>query len=312
MRMALLKMVMILIMVAVVGLPNGVVVVRDGSEVDRKERGTVGYVDDGEVMEGERGHDWEIETVDYTGGGKSNLIEVDSFNQPHIIYYTTQDTGYKYARFDDEQWHYEYVNLDGDIETNVRMALDSNNRVHIGYRDDDTEILKYAYHDGKRWKAEIVDSHVQIALLSIAIDDQDRPHISYHDTTNYYLKYAYYDGATWQIETVDSERRTGFWPEIALDHDGGVHICYAEYDWPDILMKYAYFDGDQWHIETVDPDHSGGFSLAVDTHNKPHICYSEDDYNVLKYMYFNGTRWINETVATGDKVGSSASISLDT
>ena len=68
MRRLLLKTVMILVMAAVVGLPNGVVMVRDGSEVDGGGMVTVGYVDEGEVVvERERGHEWEIETVDYIG-----------------------------------------------------------------------------------------------------------------------------------------------------------------------------------------------------------------------------------------------------
>ena len=311
MRRSLLKTVMLLVMVAVVGLPNGVVVIRDGSWVNERERGTVGYVGEREVVEEERGHEWEIDTVDSTGGGETSDIAVDSNNRPHMIYFTNEVNGLKYAHYDGEQWRFEYVNPDNDIEANAQIALDSNNRPHICYHDQDTTNLKYVYYDGINWNPEMIDSDVTCGATSIVVDEQDNPHICYQDNTHDTVKYAHYNGATWNKETVDSDGNVGAFPSIAIDYEGGVHICYSEYAPPDYPLKYAYNDGNQWRIETVDLKDSMSSSIDVDNNNRPHISYYDESNFVLKYTYYDGNQWNIETVDNEPGVGRYTSISLD-
>jgi len=310
MERSLMKTVMILVMAAVVGLPNVVVVVKDGSRMDGRERGTIGYMDDGDVAEGERGNDWRIETVDYAGMMGNTNIAVDSFNLPHLIYFENYDAGLKYAHHDGKEWHYDYVNPNTDTEFNAHMSLDSNNRPHISYRDYDTNKLKYVHYDGIQWNEEIVDYHAQCMRSSITIDGQDRPHICYQDFSTKDLRYAFYDGAAWHIETVDSDASVGDGSEIAIDNDGGVHICYAEYNPPNNPLKYAYFNGVQWRNETLHPNPRATTSLAVDAANRPHLSYLVDDNNVFIHTYHDGNHWKNETVENEVLLGFNT-ISID-
>jgi len=310
-RRALTVFMTILITVAVIGLPNGMVVIRDGSWVDGKVQGTVGYVDDGVVVEGKRGHEWEIETVDSSGDIGFEYIDmaIDTYNRPHILFYCNTNIGEKYAFHDGERWHSEVVNPNGDVCTIGSIALDTNNRPHVTYKDYSTTNLKYTHYDGNQWHTEIVDNSVSVGVTSIVLDNQNCPHISYIDDTNEDLKYAYFDGTTWHTETVDSNEDAAEYPSIGLDNNGRVHICYSSGVWPKYNLKYAYFNGNQWNIETVDPSHGWYPSIAIDSNNLPHIGYYDCINDVLRYAYHDGNLWITETALSG--VYGGISIALD-
>ena len=95
---------------------------------------------------------------------------------------------------------------------------------------------------------------------------------------------------------------------LALDSQGHPHLAYGgDY------LYYAYYDGTNWHTETVDDSPGAGWyaSLALDSHDLPHIAYYDSTNENLKYAYFDGTTWHIETVDSQRSVGYYASLALD-
>jgi len=52
-------------------------------------------------------------------------------------------------------------------------------------------------------------------------------------------------------------------------------------------------------------------SIAIDSHNNPHISYWDVDKSDLKYAYWNGEEWITETVDSAGSVGIPTAMVLD-
>ncbi len=69
---------------------------------------------------------------------------------------------------------------------------------------------------------------------AIAVDTQDNPHIVYGGDRLYY---AYYDGNKWRYNIVDASPGHKYYPSIALDTSGNVHISYLDHANDD--LKYA-------------------------------------------------------------------------
>jgi len=69
---------------------------------------------------------------------------------------------------------------------------------------------------------------------------------------------------------------------------------------------------ESWSIETL--DQIGGMgqspSIALDSKNRPHICFFDPTYHELKYGYLDGDIWYIDTVDNDSR--GSASIVLDT
>ncbi|MCK4444711.1 MAG: fibronectin type III domain-containing protein, partial [Thermoplasmata archaeon] len=77
-------------------------------------------------------------------------------------------------------------------------------------------------------------------------------------------------------------------------------------------LRYARWTGSAWNIETVDSlgivgDHS---SLALDSHDLPHIGYYDGTNDDLRYAKWNGSAWSIETVDSVGRVGRFASLAM--
>ncbi|MCK5292432.1 MAG: hypothetical protein KAR39_10510 [Thermoplasmata archaeon] len=209
----------------------------------------------------------------------------------------------------------------GRIRGDISVALDSHDLPHISYCDEvlsdphDAD-LKYARWVGSNWSIETVDSDGNVGLdNSIALDSHDYPHIAYFDDTNDDLKYAWWNGSVWNNETVDSAGHVGRYASVALDNQDHPHVSYqaqiqvggvAHYD-----LRHAWWNGSAWNIETVDTYIRGYTSIALDSHDYPHISYHDDVNFNLKYARWNGSTWSIETVDPLRLVGSMSSLALD-
>lgn len=169
------------------------------------------------------GSAWNIETVDtYTRLDSS--IALDSYDFPHISYYSPVDNDVKYARWTGSTWSIEIV--DSPVGDTSSLALDSHDFPHIGYNDGSSDDLKYARWNGSAWGIETVDSIGRVGqFVSIALDSHDHPHMSYLGGVAG-LKYTSWNGTAWNFEIVDS---IGAWAStsIAVDSHDCPHISYS-------------------------------------------------------------------------------------
>jgi len=95
---------------------------------------------------------------------------------------------------------------------------------------------------------------------------------------------------TWRTEDVDVQ---GKFTSLTTDRESNVHLSYSDGH----AIKYAFRPtgpNSKWFNMIID----GGdtyTSIAVDSQNHPHICYTA---RVLRYAQYDGSKWNAQTIAT--------------
>ncbi len=141
-------------------------------------------------------------------------------------------------------------------------------------------------------------------------------HIAYYDQTSgsEELRYVGFDGYSWHASVVDGNRYAGYYPSIALDHEGRPHISY--WDGGRTHLKQAYFENNRWNIEEVDTSGNVGefSSVAIDWNDNPSISYYDYSNKALKYAKYDGSSWNTGFAHSGGSsdVGKYTSLALDT
>ncbi len=245
------------------------------------------------------------ETIDNNFDNKSLSVIYNKNlkNFPYIAFAYGGTAGLYYAVFDTSisTWNKKAVknskSINGEIGSDISLAIDVSGSPHISYSDPDKRILKYAYYNTD-WIVETLDSSIDVGRYScIQLENNQYPHIAYYDDINGALKYIYSNGAGWKRETIDiaDKKMAGLYISFKIDKENKRHICY--YDATDDNLKYAYYNGETWKIETVDSAGITGLyaNLSLDKYNKPCICYYGNGN--LKYAYKNDeNNWSVETV----------------
>jgi hypothetical protein len=267
---------------------------------------------------------WEQQTIGLIGTllepGNRNL-KLDSDGQPHIAF---GGSNLYHGFFDGSVWQFELVDPAPFTGKFASLAIDGNDNIHISYYDDDEQggngNLKHAFYNrvADTWTIEVVDSSAPKVgkFTSLTLDSNGRPHIAYMDETYDTLKYAYKSGNTWVREVVDDDGNVGAYPSIALNSSNVPSISYYDFT-PDntgMNLRYAVRLGtNNWHTETVIASGKNGLftSLAIDSSNRPHIAYFNDDNDDLKYTYKSGGTWYFSTVDTVNSVGWYITMLLD-
>jgi hypothetical protein len=118
----------------------------------------------------------------------------------------------------------------------------------------------------------------------------------------------------WTVETVQhgidiSEGR----PSIAVDEDGGVHICFHDTNASALMYAFRSIIG-EWHIEVIDNDSRVGKhnSIAIDSDGIVHIVYLDYEFQDLKYAWkgLEGT-WTTATIDSKNMTGKYPTIRID-
>src|SRR5215472_13875591 len=95
------------------------------------------------------------------------------------------------------------------------------------------------------------------------------------------------NGAEWEVETLDPTG--GMYSSMQFDVYGNAHVAYLDPSRHE--LRYAFWDHGLKNWFTTDVDQSGGFcSLALDSHQRPHISY-HDFAGKLKHASWNGASW---------------------
>jgi hypothetical protein len=97
---------------------------------------------------------------------------------------------------------------------------------------------------------------------------------------------------TWTSEMVDPDG--GTFNSLAIDTDGNAHIGYLSPEGGGTKYGFRSVSGGRWFTMVVDKN-NGFVSLALDSHQRPHLCYTP--YGILKYASFENSKWQIQEVA---------------
>jgi hypothetical protein len=116
------------------------------------------------------------------------------------------------------------------------------------------------------------------------------------------------NAADWDVSVVDP--LAGMFSSMQFDVYGNAHVSYL---YPiEHQLRYAFWDHilNKWF--TTNLDRSGGFSsLALDSHQHPHISY-HDYAGGLMYAHWNGVSWQKQAIPIAAKdISFYTSIALD-
>lgn len=235
---------------------------------------------------------WGYQTL--TSGGVFNDIAIDSNNKIHISHYIGAFTKVVYITNASSSWQTSEVETLA-ITANTSIDVDSNQKAYVSYYDG-TNSLRYATNVSGSWQAETLDTGGVGESPSIAVDSNNKVHISYYDAGVHALSYITNISGSWVESTVDTTVSagglTGQYSHIALDKNNKVHISYREF-YPTYSIKYATNVSGSWEKNMIAQGSSGNIngpsnSIAVDSHNRAHICYQNSSNGDLKYLYTPG------------------------
>jgi hypothetical protein len=117
---------------------------------------------------------WELQNL---ADGRSSSLALDSFGNPHIVYYCEDTQELKYSYYDGSDWKTYATSVLAD---SPHIALDAFNLPHISLGAyTGAECLIYAYFDGINLNAQTLDCSNAGFHTSIALDQLGLPHISY-------------------------------------------------------------------------------------------------------------------------------------
>ncbi len=273
---------------------------------------------------------WVVEAVEDVNDAFNNFsqraLAIDQSGRPHVAY---GGTHLHHAYFDGVQWQLEEIDRSpgvggqgaggGAMGVWATTAIDGNNRVHIFYVDK-FEHLKYATNAGGTWVTASLDSTLGGGRnTSIALDALGKIHMSYFvvtgshpDSTWGNIEYATNKSGVWVTTTVDSDVMEGFYPSLALDGDGKVHISYGAAS----LLKYATNASGSWVSTTADHVPNSNIfytSIATDSSGRAHVSYAVYGVNTeIRYATNTSGSWVAVRADPGDAgENSPSSIAVD-
>lgn len=200
------------------------------------------------------------------------------------------------------------------------MDMDFVGYAHVSHVlcDGEDLVLAYSTNSSGRWETEFIATDVDRNCLGTAIVAQSHTavHIVYgrksQQDSDYVFQLVHITNASgeWQSDIIDEAVEANFQeylggaggrfagrPSLAMDTDGNLHLSYCD----DYCLKYARTVRDGWSLATlVRRRWAAQFhALALDSGNRPHICYSQSDE--IRHLYKTGVGpwggvWVSELV----------------
>ena len=138
---------------------------------------------------------------------------------------------------------------------------------------------------------------------SLVLTQDGSPYAAYFDDANDDLKVASYQEETWspQSETASSKESDGWYPSLAVDSQGSLHISFFSQSKQQIIYGRRSGAG-AWKYEVAARKVSAlDTSLAVGTDQAPHIVYFDEASNQVRYLVRGADGWAASTIGEGDK-----------
>jgi len=211
-------------------------------------------------------------------------------------------------------WQLDTVDTNG---AKPSLAVDADGVPHIAYLlEAQPGFVKYAVPNNDGWDISTISTGYFYGPLDIQVGSDGVPQISYHDHDNEDAAYAVLVDGQWRVETIKHAGHDGWDNNLAIDSSGRPHIVSID---PSQFgsksgVEYATFDGQSWNVEEVGsgplPYEFGSF-IALDSQDRPHVVWFDDDGKDLKYATKDGTGWVVSTVETQGDVGRYASLAID-
>jgi len=176
--------------------------------------------------------------------------------------------------------------------------------------------LKVAVLNGGAWDVSTVTTGYLYGPLDIALDSDGTPQIVWHNHDNEDGSYGRLENGEWVNTDIRSSGHDGWDINVALDSSGSPHVLSvdpAQFGSQNGL-EYATLDGETWTVETVGTGplpYEFGNSIAIDSQDRPHIVWFDDQGKDLKYAIRDSGGWTISIVDSAGDVGRYPSLALD-
>ncbi len=247
---------------------------------------------------------WNISQVDGTGSVFTHLpvsIALNSSESIYIGYSAIEDDNrsIRMAEGGPSSWNITEISSGGTFGTFTgTMCLDSQGYAHfcVGITVGFTTMLAHSTNKGGSWSTEIIDGTNDTYYACITVDSADYVHILFTNATKWSLHYATNAGGAWTTQLVDASGRYG---AAAFDSLGTLYAVYTVED----CLKLAWLSGGLWSNYTVDSVSIGSMSsmwpsIAIDSGNDIHLCYSVGTLESVSLMYAHrsGLEWTKTSI----------------
>ena len=191
-------------------------------------------------------------------------------------------------------WEIDYVA--DSVFDNFSSVLDSNGYAHVLFTWSGTfNEIYYANNTSGNWEYEHLRmwSNYGMSLGHLVVDAEDHLYAAcfWYDYIPEYVSWLTYVELTDPWGTLAVSNLTA----IGVDSYGDLHIAGGYGDDSYGPLAYGKWNGSTWDITVVDPAVDifgwGDTYIALDSSDRPHICYESNTDHDLKYAYWDDSAW---------------------
>ncbi len=256
---------------------------------------------------------WRVESVG-AGGGRDASMSVDENGTVHVARISTYTLFYS-ARPASGGWTTETVQSDIDFH-GVGIGLMPDGTPSIGWNGNNDRVT-YAERINSSWQIAAGMDIGQIGGFAMAMDGTGTPHFTwtYMQTYPRRMWYATYDG-TWHYDNPFPQSAGMSWySSIAVDSQNRPFIAFYREGTNDLYFLSNTLG--VWTSEVVASagDVGAGVSLAIDSHDVPHLAYWDGSNNAVMHGWRDASGWNLEQVSAHARypsiaVGADGSVHL--
>jgi len=182
------------------------------------------------------------------------------------------------------------------------IAVGASGTPYIAFTSEDMPgFVKSAVLHAGTWDIATVATGYLYGPLDIALDSDGSPHIVWHDHDNEDGAYSRLENGEWVNIGIQNSGHDGWDINVAIDSTGSPHVLAVD---PSQFgsrngLEYATFDGQSWTVETVGTGplpYEFGNAIAIDSQDRPHIVWFDDQGQDLKYALKDEGDWTISTV----------------